>query len=76
MTRDEMQQLAESEGFRPFAIVTQGGLRMEVPHPEFINIPPEGASYVLVYTTGRPAHVPRFIELDAIDHIDWELTAQ
>jgi hypothetical protein len=73
MTRDEMQQLAESEGFRPFAIVTQGGLRMEVPHPEFINIPPDGASFVTVYTTGR-ARVPKFIELEAIDHIDWQLS--
>lgn len=71
MTREEMDELAKPEGFRPFAIVTQGGLRMEVPHPEFIDIPPDGASFVTVYTTGR-AHVAKFIELDAIDHIDWQ----
>jgi hypothetical protein len=74
MTREEIEQLAQPEGFQPFAIVTQGGLRMEVPHPEFIDIPPEDATFVSVYRTARP-HVPRFIELAAIDHIDWEVKA-
>jgi hypothetical protein len=75
MTREEMIELAKPESFRPFTVVTQDGVRMEVPRPEFIHIPPEGASFVSVYTTGR-AHVPRFIELDAIDHIDWQLSNQ
>jgi hypothetical protein len=46
--------------------------RMEVPKPEFINIPPKGVSLVVAYTTGR-ALVQKFIGLDAIDHIDWEV---
>ena len=80
MTRDEISQLIQAQGFRPFAIVTQGGLRMEVPHPEFVDLPPieedmEAPSYVTVYTRGRTA-VAKFIDLDAIDHIDWEVTAR
>jgi hypothetical protein len=75
MTREEIKQLAHPESFRVFAIVTRDGLRMEVPHREFIALPPEGASYVLVYSTGR-AHVPRWIELNEIDHIDWEVGAR
>jgi hypothetical protein len=77
MTREEINQLIEPQGFRPFAIVTQGGLRMEIPHPEFVDLPPmeeemEPASYVTVYTRGRVA-IAKFIDLDAIDHIDWEV---
>lgn len=48
---------------------------LDVPHPEFIDIPPDGASFVTVYTTAR-ARVPQFIELDAIDHVDWQLSNQ
>jgi len=70
MTLAEPQQLSEPSGFQPFAVVIQGGLRMEVPHPEFIDIPPDGASFVVVYTTGQ-AHVPRLIDLAAIDHIEF-----
>jgi len=77
MTRDEISQIIQPQGFRPFAIVTQGGLRMEVPHPEFVDLPPteagmETPSYVTVYTRARAA-IAKFIDLDAIDHIDWEV---
>ena len=63
MTLEELEQLADPNGFQPFAIVTQGGLRMEIPHSEFIDIPPDGASFVAVYTTDR-AHVTRFARPD------------
>ncbi|HEV3208683.1 MAG TPA: hypothetical protein VGY91_00325 [Chthoniobacterales bacterium] len=72
MTFEELNDLAAPEGFRPFAIVTQGGLRVEIPHPEFIDIPPEGASFVTVYRTSR-SRIPRLIDLNAIDHIDHEV---
>jgi hypothetical protein len=36
---------------------------------------PTEQSFAIVYTTGR-ARVPKFIELDAIDHIDWQLSNQ
>jgi len=40
MTREELSEFAKVDGFRPFTIFSQGGLRAEVPHPEFIVIPP------------------------------------
>lgn len=69
MTLEELSQLAEPEGFSAFVIVTKQGLRAQIPHPEFIDIPPEGASFVTIYRTGQ-AHMPCLIDLDAIDHID------
>ena len=53
---------------------------MEVPDPEFVDIPPisedaEVPSYVTVYTTRR-ATVAKFIDLDAIDHIDWDVNTR
>jgi hypothetical protein len=80
MTRDEISALIDPLGFRPFAVVTQGGLRMEVPHSEFVDIPPisedgEVPSYVTVYTS-RGATIAKFIDLDAIDHIDWNVQAR
>jgi len=74
MTREELSEFAKVDGFRPFTIFSQGGLRAEVPHPEFIVIPPgEQTSFVIVFTTGRIS-IPKFIDLDAIDHIDWSKT--
>jgi hypothetical protein len=70
MTLEELEQLSDPNGFQPFAIITQGGLRMEIPHSEFVDIPPDGASFITVYTTGR-ARVPRLIDLAAIDHIEF-----
>ena len=70
MKLDELAAMSAPEGFRPFSIITKGGLRMEVPHPEFVSIPPdETASFFGVYTTARPT-ILRLIDLDAIDHIE------
>src|SRR5262249_4616387 len=68
MRLGELAAMSAPEGFRPFSIITKGGLRMEVPHPEFVSIPPdETASFFGVYTTARPT-ILRLIDLDAIDH--------
>ena len=72
MTIEEIEKLAKSEGFRPFAIVTIDGLRRAVPRPGFINIPrfpSEEPSYVVVYSTDQ-FHVAKIVNLGAIDHID------
>jgi hypothetical protein len=73
----EIAALIEPTNFRQFAIVTKGGLRMDVPHWEFVVIPPSTADgetpgYVIAFTTGK-ATAPKLIDLDAIDHIDYEL---
>jgi hypothetical protein len=76
MRLEEIEALIRPSNFSPFAIVTKGGLRMLIPHSEFMAIPPDTAdgelpSYVIAYTVGR-ATVPVLIELNAIDHIDYE----
>jgi hypothetical protein len=74
MKLQEFEALAREEGFRAFTVYTKGGLKAEVPHPEFVSIPPgEEPSYVLVYFLVNKIAVPRFIDLDAIDHIDFSL---
>jgi hypothetical protein len=76
MTRSEITTLAEPENFRPFVIVTAGGTRYSIDHPDYIDIPPlpqpkEGKevdpSYVTVYNLGA---VARFIVLENIASIE------
>ena len=70
MKLDELKAMSDPEGFRPFVIKTKGGLRMEVPHPEFVSIPPDSEASVFGdWTNPRPTIV-RLIDLDAIDHIE------
>ena len=72
MKLDEIKAMSGPDGFRPFTIVTKGGLSMEIPHPEFVTIPPDDeASYVGVYTTQKPT-ILCLIDLNAIDHIDFK----
>jgi hypothetical protein len=70
MTSEDFEALAAPEAFRPFTIVTKSGWSAEVPRPEFLDVPPQPASYVVVYTTGT-ARIPRLVYLDAIDHIEY-----
>jgi hypothetical protein len=72
MKIEDIAALVEPSNFRPFTIVTKGGLRMPIPHSEFVAIPPgESPSYVIAFTTGQVT-APKFIDLDAIDHIDYK----
>jgi hypothetical protein len=72
MKIEDIAALVEPSNFRPFTIVTKGGLRMAIPHSEFVAIPPgEAPSYVIAFTTGKVT-APKFIDLDAIDHIDYK----
>jgi hypothetical protein len=70
MTIQEFEALAAPEGFQPFVIVTKSGWSIEVPHPEFVDIPPQPASYVIVYSTGA-GRALRLIDLGDIDHIEY-----
>ena len=76
MKLEEIAELIEPANFRAFAIVTKGGLRMDIPHSEFMAIPPynadgEAPGYVIAFTTGKVT-AAKFIDLDAIDHIDFD----
>jgi hypothetical protein len=71
-----MAKLAEPDGFQPFVIVTSGGTRYSIDHPDYIDIPPVPESeaeeetfpsYVTVYNRGS---VPRFIVLENIASIE------
>jgi hypothetical protein len=82
MTRPELTTLADPENFRPFVIVTAGGTRYSIDHPDYIDIPPVpqpeegeevGASYVTVYNRGA---VARFIVLDNIASIEFKPTSK
>ena len=78
MTRSEITTLADPENFRPFVIVTTGGTRYSIDHPDYIDIPPlpqpeEGEevvpSYVTVYNRGS---VARFIVLENIASVEFK----
>jgi hypothetical protein len=36
MTRSEISKLAEADGFQPFVIITSGGTRYSIDHPDYI----------------------------------------
>jgi hypothetical protein len=73
MTRDELDGFVNNRPFQRFVLVTQGGLRVEIPHPEFIALPPGEASYIIVFQRIRVRSLaPLIINLDAIDHLDLE----
>jgi hypothetical protein len=72
MTREEIVQLPEPIGVRPFTITTSGGLRLNIPHPDFIDMPPKARrspSHVTVYNRNS---VARFIVLTNIDSVEFQ----
>jgi hypothetical protein len=73
MNSDQLKALAFDKPFRPFVLEMIGGSRIGVLSAGAISIPPgEEPSYVLVYFMVGKISIPRFIDLDAIDHIDFE----
>jgi hypothetical protein len=71
MSIEDFEELVAVPGFRPFTVVTKAGWSIEVPHPEFVDVPPQPVSYVVVYTSGAGGRAPRLIDLGAIDHIEY-----
>ncbi len=73
-----MIKLADPMTFRPFVVVTGSGTRFNVPHPDFIDIPPvpeepdeeENPSYVIIYSGG--ASIPRMVVLENIQEIEFK----
>jgi hypothetical protein len=73
MRLDEIKAMAEAEGFQPFVIQTKAGLKLKVPHPEFLSIPPDPEASLFGVWTQTPTKtrvVFRLIDLDSIDHIE------
>jgi hypothetical protein len=78
MNRSEIAQLAESEGFKPFVIITSSGTRYSIDHTDYIDIPPlphieqveeEDPSYVSVYYRGS---IAIFIVLENIASFEFK----
>lgn len=40
VTVDQLRRAVKAEPFRPFTICTADGSRYQVPHPDFITVPP------------------------------------
>jgi hypothetical protein len=59
MTSDELRKWQRNQPFAPFEIVMVDGRHYEVPHPEFIWVPPGRGTWVYVADpeTGSADHV-------------------
>jgi hypothetical protein len=73
MTRVELAEHLEAGSFKPFTVVTHAG-RFNVPHPDFIDIPPHEKdepepSYIIAYTRSGAV---RFVILASIDHLEFD----
>jgi hypothetical protein len=66
MTVEQLREHVEATPFRPFALLTRGGGRYPVPHPDFLLFPPDERLVVV----GRPAGVC-VLEADAIEGLDF-----
>ncbi|MEL6328681.1 MAG: hypothetical protein AAFR38_03385 [Planctomycetota bacterium] len=55
MTSEDIRKLMRAEPFQPFRIHTLGGKRLDVPHPDFIYIPPKNPR--TVYVSDAEGHV-------------------
>ena len=47
MKNDRLKNLVKAVPFAPFALVLPSGERLEVPHPDFVWIHPDGHSLVV-----------------------------
>ena len=69
MTLDELRALRNARPFRPFTLVTTADERLEVPHPDFLVVPPARPGVTREdYLIHYPPSGPGF-QWIAIDHI-------
>lgn len=54
MMREELRRAKQASPFRPFVIRMTSGQEYEIPHPDFIFVPPEGR-IIVVYTKDERA---------------------
>lgn len=66
MTARQLREHVEATSFRPFTVLTQGGGRYLVPHPDYLLFPPDPTLVVL----GRPAGVC-VLEVAAIEGLEF-----
>jgi hypothetical protein len=52
MTLDELRRTVKKQPFAPFTINMADGRHFEVPHPEYVGVPPEGRVFAF-FDKGR-----------------------
>lgn len=66
MNADQIREHMEAAPFRPFVLLTRGGGRYPVPHPEFAWFSPDESLIVV----GRPKGVC-VLEIAAVEGLDF-----
>jgi hypothetical protein len=57
MLLETIRQFHAAAPFEPFVILTNGGRRFEVPHPEFLYVAPKGTWLMVTDDRDRPHHI-------------------
>jgi len=52
MNIDELRKAKSAEPFKPFAVNLADGRSFDIPHPEFLALPPEGRRSAIVFLPG------------------------
>ncbi len=52
-----MKSYAEARPFKPFKLILPSDREIEVPHPEFISISPQGISAIVWHKDGGADHL-------------------
>lgn len=66
MTLDELKSIHERRPFQPFTIHLAGGMRYDVPTPEFLSYRP-GAGVLFVWDLRSPGYA--FLSLPAVTRV-------
>lgn len=57
MLIDAIREFNRAVPFRPYAIRTNGGERLRVPHPDFIFVAPKGTWVIVTDEKDYPRHI-------------------
>ena len=57
MLIDTIRDFNRAVPFQPYEIRTNGGVRLRVPHPDFILVAPRGAWVIVTDEEDRPRHI-------------------
>ncbi|MEM1213241.1 MAG: hypothetical protein AAGI68_13195 [Planctomycetota bacterium] len=68
MTKNELRKHLQADGFKPFDIVTSGGSRYTVEHPDFAIITGDGSIYIFKPSQGEPDNT-EFVGIASLLHI-------
>jgi hypothetical protein len=61
MLIETIREFNRAVPFQPYEIRTNGGLRLRVPHPDFIFVAPKGGWVMVTDARDRPHHISSFL---------------